>query len=350
MAAATAGRKRRLAARGLRPLRMSSTVIDAAGGNAIDARFRELDLNMTHSDISFSRPVQPNRKLLVLGATSLIGRFLTPRLEGSGLEVTAISRTPQAASASVRWLKGDLSDPDLAQRLPQVDAVISLSPIWLLPQALPALTATGARRLIAFSSTSRLTKIASSVAYERGVAERLADGEDRTIAACVAAGIAWTIFRPTLIYAEGRDQNVSRLAGLISRVGVLPLSGAGAGLRQPVHADDLASAVLAALDAPASFDAIYALPGGETLTYRDMAIRVFEGLGRKPRVLSVPPAVWRLGLRAASPLLPGATAGMGDRMSADLTFDGAPAAAAFGWSPRPFHPDFRLGRRNGGIG
>ncbi|MHB8287095.1 MAG: NAD-dependent epimerase/dehydratase family protein [Caulobacteraceae bacterium] len=296
---------------------------------------------MTHSDVSAGSPVQPCRKLLVLGATSLIGRFLMPRLEESGLEVAALSRTPQPIAGSVRWLQGDLADPNLAARLPQVDAVISLSPIWLLPQALEALTAIGARRLIAFSSTSRLTKIASTVAQERTVAQRLADGEDRTIAACEAAGIDWTIFRPTLIYAEGHDKNVSRLAGLISRVGLLPLSGAGAGLRQPVHADDLALAVLAALDAAQSFNAVYALPGGETLSYRDMAVRVFEGLGRPPRILTVPPALWRLGLRAAAPLLPGATAGMGDRMSADLAFDGAPAAKAFGWSPRAFHPDFR---------
>jgi hypothetical protein len=37
--------------------------------------------------------------------------------------------------------------------------------------------------------------------------------------------VAWTILRPTLIYVEGRDANVSRLAGLIRRFKVLPLSG-----------------------------------------------------------------------------------------------------------------------------
>jgi nucleoside-diphosphate-sugar epimerase len=280
-------------------------------------------------------------KLLVTGATSLIGHFLMPRLARSGMDVTAISREGHVGGPGLDWLKGDLADPDLAQRLPKADAVISLSPIWLLPQALNALAGTGAKRLIAFSSTSRLTKTASPVAEERAAARRLADGEAQTIAACEAAGIAWTIFRPTLIYAEGRDRNVSRLAALISRLGVLPLSGKGAGMRQPVHADDLAQAVLAALDAEPSYRRIYALPGGETLSYRDMVERVFHGLGRTPRILTIPPALWRLGLRAAGPLLPGATAGMGERMSADLTFDGAPADRDFGWSPRPFHPDFR---------
>src|ERR1700749_1469103 len=54
---------------------------------------------------------------------------------------------------------------------------------------------------------------------------------------CGANGVAWTLLRPTLIYAEGHDQNVTRLAGMIRKLGVLPLSGQGAGLRPPVHAD-----------------------------------------------------------------------------------------------------------------
>jgi nucleoside-diphosphate-sugar epimerase len=296
---------------------------------------------MANQDTYLGRgPSHRSPKLLVLGATSLIGRFLMPRLTQAGMDVTAISRVRQPASLGAHWLQGDLADPDVAHRLPKAVAVISLSPIWLLPQALGALAGTGAKRLIAFSSTSRLTKTDSPVAEERAVAGRLADGEAQTIAACEAAGIAWTIFRPTMIYAEGHDRNVSRLAALISRLGVLPLSGEGAGMRQPVHADDLAQAVLAVLDAEPSFHRIYALPGGETLSYRDMVVRVFHGLGRTPRILTIPPALWRVGLRAAAPLLPGASVGMGDRMSADLTFDGGPAARDFGWSPRPFRPDF----------
>jgi nucleoside-diphosphate-sugar epimerase len=196
------------------------------------------------------------------------------------------------------------------------------------------------RRLIAFSSTSRFTKAASPEAEERAVAERLVDGEERTIAFCEAHGVAWTIFRPTMIYAEGRDRNVSRLAGLIRRFRVLPLAGSGEGRRQPVHADDLAEACLLALDRRESFGRAYDLPGGETLTYRAMAVRIFHGLGLRPRVVSLPPALWRTGLKLAAPLLPGVTVAMGERMAEDLVFDGSAAAADFGWSPRPFRPRF----------
>ena len=280
----------------------------------------------------------PSRGVLVLGGTSLVGRFAAPRLAARGISATALSRDPPAdPPPGVVWIKGDVGDADLAARLPKATTVLSLSPIWLLPAALPALLANGMTRIVAFSSTSRFTKQDSPDAYERRVAQRLAEGE----AAVMASGAAWTILRPTLIYAEGRDGNVTRLARLIARLGVLPLAGRGEGLRQPVHADDLAAAALAAAGAQAAENKAYDMPGGETLTYREMAARVFEGLGRRPRLLAVPPLNWRVGLTLASPLLPGATAAMGMRMAEDLTFDGAPAARDFGWAPRPFRPDFR---------
>jgi nucleoside-diphosphate-sugar epimerase len=275
--------------------------------------------------------------ILVLGATSLIGRFLTPMLAGA--DAVALSRQP--GEGAVRWVCGDLGDADLAALLPTSPTVLSLSPIWLLPQALPALKARGMRRLVAFSSTSVFAKADSPDAYERGVAAKLAEGEAAVRAFCEAHSVAWTILRPTLIYAEGQDQNVSRLAALIRRFGVLPLAGRGEGLRQPVHAGDLAYGALAAAASGAARDQAYDLPGGETLTYRQMAQRVFEGLARRPRIVAAPGWLWRLGFALARPLLPGATAQMGGRMSADLAFDGAPAKRDFGWAPRAFRPDFR---------
>jgi nucleoside-diphosphate-sugar epimerase len=297
------------------------------------------------SNSAFDQPAQ----VLLLGATSLIGRFLTPRLAGAALTAVAISRAPphslkreraEKAADAVTWAQGDLTAPETLPKLPATDAIISLSPIWLLPPALPRLLETGAQRVIAVSSTSRVTKIQSPVAAERAVAERLADGEAQTLELCASAGVACTILRPTLIYAEGLDRNISRLAALIRRFGVIPLSGEGEGLRQPVHADDLAWAALALLDAPASFGKTYALPGGETLSYRAMVERVFEGLGRQPRILTVPPSLWRLGLTLASPVMKGATSAMGSRMAQDLTFDAGPGSTDFGWAPRGFRPRF----------
>jgi nucleoside-diphosphate-sugar epimerase len=277
------------------------------------------------------RPAGRDR-ILVLGATSLIGGFLPAHLPTRPLGAGRGEQGPPGYD----WARLDLAEPEL--QTPPAEVVVSLSPIWLLPPALPALAAGGMRRLVAFSSTSRLTKANSASAEERQVAARLAEGEEAVERICGERGVAWTVLRPTLIYSEGEDANVSRLAGLIRRYGVLPLSGFGGGLRQPVHAADLAQAALAVIEREQTFGHVYDLPGGETLTYRVMAERVFEGLGRTPRIITLPPPLWRLGLSLAG--LKDATAAMGARMAEDLTFDPVPARRDFNWSPRAFRPMF----------
>ena len=281
----------------------------------------------------------PSSRALVLGATSLVGRFLIKRLVDANFEALAVSRRPQAQVSGVTWILGDLTAPDL--RFDEAtELAFSVSPIWLLPRSLPNLKAIGVRRLVAFSSTSRFTKKLSPIADERAVAGLLASGEAETRSFCEEHLIAWTILRPTLIYAEGQDQSITRLANIIRRIGVLPLAGAGSGKRQPVHADDLAVGALAAASSVAAENRAYDVPGGETLSYRVMAERIFQGLGRRPRIMPIPPPLWRLGLTVVSPMLPGITTAMGSRMAEDLIFDAAPAERDFGWQPRDFQPVF----------
>ena len=292
-------------------------------------------------DVEHTRSATPSiltSPVLVLGATSLIGAFLLARLKAAGIEPISLSRRPP--TDDVCWVDADLADPNLADELPAIATVFSLSPIWLLPQALPALKARGMVRLVAFSSTSRFTKRDSPNAAERAVAQSLADAETQVEAFCAAHGVAWTLLRPTLIYVEGRDGNVTRLASLIRRFKVLPLSGRGEGLRQPVHAADLAEGAIAAATAAAAHDRAYDLVGGETLTYRVMAERIYAGLGRRPAIVSLPTWLFRGLLTLAKPFYPGATATMGDRMAQDLTFDDTDARRDFGWKPRDFRPKF----------
>ncbi|WP_320109658.1 epimerase [Rhodopseudomonas sp. P2A-2r] len=194
----------------------------------------------------------------------------------------ALSRASRQ-SVGVRWIRGDLSMPQNLSAA-DVSVIYCTAEIGLLADALPYLMSASLKRVVAFTSTSIVTKIESEIPAERELLQRLADGERRLIATCERLGIGWTILRPTLIYAEGRDGNVSRLARLIGRFGVLPLMGSGAGLRQPVHAQDLAIGALRAAASAAAANKIYALPGGETLSYREMAGRVFDALGRPRRI------------------------------------------------------------------
>lgn len=283
-------------------------------------------------------------RVVVTGATSLVGRFLLPRLREAGLEVHAVSRRPRPGDATpgVAWHALDIEAGLQGLDLDRASHVIHLAPLWLLPSLVPWLAAHGLERLIGFGSTSRHSKSASPDPKEREIAGLLARAEQELERACAAHGIPWTLMRPTLIYGGGRDHNVSAIAGVIRRLGVFPVAGEARGLRQPVHADDLAQACLAALANSATFNRAYDLHGGTTLPYREMVQAIFRGLGRRPRILSIPLPLYQMLLRGLA-LLPGyrhVTPAMADRMNQDLCFDAGEAMRDFGYHPRPFsYPD-----------
>jgi len=239
----------------------------------------------------------------------------------------------------VDWLQGDLEKPD-PPNCPAFTTLYCTVDAILLAEALPRLFSPSLRRVVAFSSTSVITKQDSEVPAERETIRKLADAEQRIAAACEQHDIGWTILRPTLIYAEGRDTNITPLSRLISRFGFMPLVGGAAGLRQPVHAEDLAIAALSAASSPAAVNRVYALPGPETLPYREMIGRIFDGLGLPRRTISVPSFLWRAGFVLAKPLFPGANVAMGIRMMKDMNFDAGPAIRDLDWKPRAFNPVF----------
>src|SRR4051794_7203572 len=274
----------------------------------------------------------------VVGATGIVGGYIVEHLVRSGQTPLALSRARHNNCGAV-WLQGDLAAPETWKPL-SFETLYCTAEIGLLADALPHVYTTALKRVVAFTSTSLVTKIDSEVASERELLRRLAEGEKRLIAICERYGIGWTILRPTLIYAEGRDGNVSRLARLIQKFAVLPLMGSGPGLRQPVHAEDLAVGAIAAAASEAATGKIYPLVGGETISYREMVGRIFDALGKPRRIISVPPFFWRLAFALAKPFFPNANAAMGVRMAKDMVFDSMPAARDFGWNPRTFHPRF----------
>lgn len=278
-------------------------------------------------------------RALVIGATGVVGHFLLPRLSAAGVEVHALSRSPRDESTPLAtWHSGDLGIRGWQHGLPPMDVALHLAPLWLLPPVLPELRELGVRRLIAFGSTSRHTKMASTSRAERLLAARLADAESRL--AQGADSLHWTLFRPTLIYGAGLDQNVSSVARFVRRFGFFPLVGRAEGLRQPVHADDLAAVCVAALNLDASHGCMVDLGGGEILSFREMVLRIFRVLDRPARLVQLPMAGMK-GAVAVASRVPGfrhLDAAMVARMSVDMTFDNAPARALLGYSPRAFRP------------
>jgi nucleoside-diphosphate-sugar epimerase len=275
---------------------------------------------------------------LVIGGTGLVGGYIVEHLLRVNQRPFVLSRSTQDGPG-VDWFRGDLEKPDTLN-FPPFATLYCTADAVLLANALPRLLNPSLKRVVAFSSTSVMTKQDTEVASERATIRRLADAEQRIAAACEQHNVSWTILRPTLIYAEGRDTNITPLSRLIRRFGFMPLVGQASGLRQPVHAEDLAIGALAAASSRAAVNKIYSLPGGETLAYREMIGRIFDALRLPRRTISVPSFLWRAGFVLAKPLFPSANVAMGTRMMKDMTFDPEPAIRDFGWSPRSFKPVF----------
>lgn len=268
--------------------------------------------------------------VLVCGASSQIGWFLLPDLARAGVRVLALSRRAQPPVAGVAWLKGQLPAPPSVAA--EAHSVCSFAPLGRLAEWVASGAAPRLERVVATSSMSAESKRTSQVAADRELARQLLDGEAALARACAVRGISWTILRPTIIYGAARDRSLTPLARRAVRWRVFGLP-AGPGLRQPVHAADVAAATVRALDGGAAGHVI-PIGGGERLTAAAMFARVRASLPVSTCPLPVPGFAVGLGARLIPPLRGPLT-----RLSHDLIADNAELERLLGVHPRGFAPD-----------
>jgi uncharacterized protein YbjT (DUF2867 family) len=113
-------------------------------------------------------------------------------------------------------------------------------------------------------------------------------GKAQQEAALAESGLPYAIVRPTLVFGR-EDILVNNIAWLLRKFPFLPIFGDGRYRVQPVYVGDVAAiaASAAADDGPLIRDAI----GPETYTYRELVETIAAAVGRRPRLVSVPPAL-----------------------------------------------------------
>lgn len=268
--------------------------------------------------------------VLVCGASSQIGWFLLPGLVRSGAPVLALSRAVQPPADGIAWLRGALPHPPPAASA--ATSICSFAPLDALARWVDSGAAPKLERIVATSSMSAESKRASPVAAERGISRRLREGEAALARACERRGVAWTVIRPTLIYGAARDKSLTPLARRALRWRVFGLP-AGSGLRQPVHAADVATAVMRALDGNAQ-GRVLQMGGGERLTARAMFERVRASLPVRTLAIRVPRVLVRTGAGVVPPLR-----GPLARLEQDLVADNGELERLLDVHPRDFRPD-----------
>ncbi|MCW2506105.1 MAG: NAD-dependent epimerase/dehydratase [Actinomycetia bacterium] len=281
-------------------------------------------------------------RLFVTGGSGFTGRRVVAHALAAGHDVVALARSDAAAGVlrdlGARIAAGDLDD---AGSLPGVfaaahaDCLLNVASMGFGhgPAVVSAAEQAGIRRGVFVSTTAVTTRLPAASRRVRLAAED----------AITTSGLTWTILRPTMIYGQPGDRNISRLLALLRRAPAVPVPGGGHRLQQPVHVDDLAAAIVAAAEQPTAAGRIFDIAGPEPISFRRSLREAGDAVGRRPWLVPVPLGPCVLGLRlyerAAS--RPRLRAEQLERLAEDKSFDIGAARAHLGFDPRPFRVGVR---------
>lgn len=273
----------------------------------------------------------------VTGGSGFLGGHVIPALVAAGHVPTALCRSAAAADSvaalGAEPIMGDLDDPesvDAAFAASQAEALVNLASLGFghAPTIVAAAEEAGLKRAVFVSTTAIYTRLAPRSKAVRMAAER----------AIRASALDWTIIRPTMIYGTPADRNMVRLLRALRRFPIVPLPGGGRGLQQPVHVEDLALAIVNALDRPVAVHEAYDVAGPEPLTLRAVVEAAGAAVRRRPILVRVPLVAVMGAVRLYEAVVPSPrlTSEQVARLTEDKAVDIGRARADLGFDPRPF--------------
>ncbi len=240
------------------------------------------------------------RLVTVFGGSGFLGRYVVRRLAARGDRVRVAVRRPNVAIflkplgdvGQVEPLAANLRDPASVKRaVAGADAVVNL--VGLLSQfgkqkfaslhvegaraVAEAAAAEGVKTLVHVSAIGADTEAASEYARTKG------EGEAAVLEAFPKA----TILRPSVLIGP-EDDFFNRFAWMSKISMVLPIVG-GKTRFQPVHVDDVAAAVLIALEGGRKKEGkVFELGGPRIYTFRELMDVMMRETGVKRLVFDMP--------------------------------------------------------------
>ena len=227
--------------------------------------------------------------VVLSGGTGFIGRGVIKRLVESGHHVIVLVRPgsllkiAKFPGTETRYVYFD-SPGQMARVLEEGEAIINLVGIiresktasfsfahHTIPQLLAkAAVERGIKRFIQMSALG----VGRGIAAEYLETKRL--GEE---AIKKAAGLEWTIFRPSLVFGP-EDHFVNVLAGMLRRLPAVPVIGDGQYRLQPVHIDDVTTGFVKCLLMPQTIGKTYEFGGPDILSYDQMIDFIGSAMGK----------------------------------------------------------------------
>lgn len=283
--------------------------------------------------------------IAVTGITGHSGGFFLRQLIDHGykgrlrcfLRESSDTGALDASGLDVEKCVGSLDDLDDLRRFVRgADTVLHIAGIWKTPLLLKAIESEGFVGHVVLVHTSGI--------YSK---YRMASEEYREIEwdmqQYLDRGMNVTIVRPTMIFGDLRDHNISKFIRMVDRYPLMPEIDRGAGLIQPVNARDLGQIYYQAVMAPRTPRLCYVASGQREISMHELFDMIGECLGKRVRHLSCPMGLGLWGAKAVRAL----SGGRKDyvekvlRMGEDRVFSHEDAARELGYEPE----DFALGLR-----
>ncbi|HTS21439.1 MAG TPA: complex I NDUFA9 subunit family protein [Casimicrobiaceae bacterium] len=252
------------------------------------------------------------RRIVVLGGSGFVGRYVVARLVAQGERVVVPTRSRERARhllllPTVDVVEANVQDPVTLERLAAgASALVNLVGIInesrrgdfdrvhveLARKAIAACRATGVHRLLHMSALNARPEGPSRYLATKGQAEALVASSD----------LDWTVFRPSVIF--GREDSFLNLFARLQRaLPVIALACAGARF-QPVWVADVAEAFVRALGPAETSRERFDLCGPKVYSLRELVAYVGDITGENRLIIPLGAGLARLQARLLE-LLPG---------------------------------------------
>jgi uncharacterized protein YbjT (DUF2867 family) len=247
------------------------------------------------------------KTVALAGGSGFIGRAITRRLiAGGGVKVRVLTRNPEKARAAsdlpgVEFVSADISQPaSLKDALLGVDTIVDAIQFDGYPVENPRLGLTfdridygGAVALIDAAKQAGVNQFIyiSGAAADENSTHPAFRTKGRAERAIRESGLAYTIFRPSLVYGPG-DKVVNGFARALRFAPVFGVPGTGQQKVQPVLVDDLAACVMLAVSGRGR-NGTYDVGGPELMTFDEMMEIIMDASGHRRPLFHIPEGLMR---------------------------------------------------------
>jgi len=239
-------------------------------------------------------------RLLLTGGTGFVGHAVLDALLAEGHRVRVLARRPltvrdtgpAGGESPPEVAAGNILDPpSLEKAMAGLEGVVHL--VGIISEAGSAtfenVHTQGTANVVEAARKSGATRFVhmSALGTRPGAVSRYHRTKWAAEEYIRNSGLAWTIFRPSLIYGP-EDHFVNLFARIARYSPIVPVLGSGQARFQPIDVASVASAFARATTCPQAVGQCFDLCGPDRLTLRQIIEETLAALGRRRLLVTVP--------------------------------------------------------------